>query len=173
MVKRERLGRVGTTDVIFWRSPARPPALDGLVVPEDTYLLLHAATDALDPDASPLDLWAALERAARAEKQPLGSVIIEDGARRGVTYIARVVVYDFDGEPICHPETVRAGLADALNELVRRGCDTLGVSLHGPMRGGLSREALNEVVVRLDVASPRTLHLLEQEEGASEPGPGA
>ncbi len=122
-------------------------------------------TQELDPKATPLDLWAALERAARAEKRPLGSVIIEDGRPRGATSIARVIVYDFDSEAICRTEDVRIGLRGALSELVERGCETIGVLPLGTLRGGISHEEYDEILHalagRLEGQSPRTLYLLE------------
>lgn len=157
-------GRLGSPGITWWASHGLPPGLDALILPEDTYLLLHTVTQELDPNSTPLDLWAALERAARAEKRPLGSVVIEDGRPRGVTYIARVIVYDFDGEPICRKEAVLAGLRGALSELVKRGCETIGVFAVGTMRGGISQEeycqALGEVMAGLATVSPPTLYLL-------------
>ena|GEM_PF-1016378 len=158
---------MGSPEITRWASRALPPGLHALILPEDTYLLLQTVARELDPKATPLDLWAALERAARAEKRPLSSVIIEDGKPRGVTYVARVIVYDFDSEPICRTEDVRTGLRSALSELVERGCETIGVLPLGTMRGGISHEeyldALNEGVAGLAQWSPRTLYLLGQD----------
>lgn len=122
-------------------------------------------TQELDPEASPIDLWAALERAARAEKRPLGSVIVEDGRPRGVTYVARVIVCDFDSEPISRIEDVRTGLRRAFSELAGYGCETIGVLPLGTMRGGISHEEYDEILHAvtgcLEGESPRTLYLLE------------
>ena len=165
MVEEQRIGRLGSTEIIRWASRGLPPGLHALILPEDTYLLLQTVTQELDPKLTPLDLWAALERAMRAEKCPLGSVIIEDGRPRGVTYIARVIAYDFDSEPICRTEDVRTGLRSALSELVGRGCETIGVLPLGTMRGGISQEEYDEILHavagRLQGQSPRTLYLLE------------
>jgi hypothetical protein len=159
-------------EIIRWASRGVPQGLDALILPEDTYLLLQTVTLELDPTTTPLDLWAALERAARAEKHSLGSVIIEDGRPRGATYVARVIVYDFDSEPICRPEDVRTGLRTALSELVGRGCATIGVVPLGTLRGGISHEEYDEVlhalVGLLEGQWPQTLYLLE--EGGATPG---
>ncbi|MGH7383258.1 MAG: hypothetical protein ACREKR_13710, partial [Candidatus Methylomirabilales bacterium] len=82
MMEEQRIGRLGSTAIIRWASRGLPPGLQALILPEDTYLLLQTVTQELDPKLTPLDLWAALERAMRAEKRPLGSVIIEDGKPR-------------------------------------------------------------------------------------------
>lgn len=161
-----RIGRLGSTEIIRWASRGYPPGLDALIVPEDTYLLLQTVTQELDSQATPLDLWAALERAARAEMRPLGSVMIEDGRPRGATFVARVIVYDFDSEAICRKEDVRVGLRSALTELVARGCETIGVLPLGTLRGGTSHEEYDEVLHALagllEGQSPRTLYLLEE-----------
>ena len=165
MMEGQRIERLGSTEIIRWASRGLPPGLHALILPEDSYLLLQTVTQELDPKLTPLDLWAALERAMRAEKRPLGSVIIEDGRPRGVTYIARVIAYDFDSEPICRTEDVRTGLRSALNELVGRGCETIGVLPLGTMRGGISQEEYDEILHavagRLEGQLPRTLYLLE------------
>jgi hypothetical protein len=175
MTERERIGRLGSTEIIRWASRGLPPGLHALILPEDTYLLMQTVTEELDSTLTPLDLWAALERAMRAEKRPLGSVIIEDGGPRGVRYIARVITFDFESEPICRTADVRTGLRNALNELVGRGCETIGVLPLGTIRGGISREEFDEilhvVVGRLEGQSPRTLYLLE--EGGARPGEGS
>jgi hypothetical protein len=162
----EGMGCVGSTEITRWRSRKLPRPPDAIILPDDTYLLLQAVTEELDPDHTPLDLWVALERATRTEKHPLGSVLFTDGDARGVTYIARVVVYDFDSEPICRREAVLNGLREALSELARRGCETIGVFPLGTMRGGISEaeyfEALREVVARLGGESPRTVYLLQE-----------
>lgn len=141
-----------------------PEALDALIVPEDTYLILQAVTEEGDPHVTPLDLWVSLERAARTEKHALGSVMITDGTERGVRFIARVIVYDFEAEPMCRKEVVLAGLCNALNELSERGCGRIGIFPLGTMPGGISREeyfaALAEVAACLGGASPRALYLL-------------
>lgn len=165
----------GFTDIVQWRSKQLPMPLDALILPEDAYLLLQAETEELDPDATPLDLWVALERARGTEKRPLGSAIIADGRTRGVKYVARVIMVDFDDEPICRKEVVVIGIHGALSELAQRGCETIGVFPLRRMRGGLSQEeyltALHEVGTRLG-GGPRTLYLLEQDPAPLE-GPGA
>lgn len=119
----------------------------------------------MDPSATPLDLWIALERARTTEKHPLGSSIIADGRTRGVKYVARVIMVDFDDEPVCRNEVVVAGLHGAFGELARRGCESIGVFPLRGMRGGLSQEeylvALHQVGTRLG-GEPRRLYLLEQ-----------
>lgn len=167
----ESIGHLSSTEIIPWPSREPPGALDALILPEDTYLLLQAVTEELDPSATPLDLWIAVERAARTEKHPLGAVIVADGGPRGVKYIASVVVYDFEDETICHKEVVLSGLHDALSELVKRGCDRVGIFSLGTMRGGISQaeylNAVDEITARLGGSSPRMLYLLEKK-----PGPG-
>ena len=162
------------TEVVQWRSREIPEALDALVMPEDTYLLTQAMTEELDPDATPFDLWVALERAARTEKHPVGSVMIAEGRSRGVKYIATVIVYDFEAERICRRDIVRVGLRDALSELGKRGCDRVGIFPLGTMRGGISSEeyldVIAEVATRPGVEFPRTVYLLGRD---SEPGEGA
>jgi hypothetical protein len=175
-MERERIRHPGSAEIILWGSRGLPGGLDALIVPEDTHLLLQAVTEELDPDATPLDLWAALERAARLEKRPLGSVIIADGRTRGVKYIARVIMVDLDDEPICRIEVVLAGLHDALSELANRDCETVGIFAFGRMQGGVSveayLEALTEVRTRLGGESPGTLYLLRQDHASPEK-PGA
>jgi hypothetical protein len=175
MMEDQHIGRLGSTEIIRWASHEFPPGLDALILPEDTYLLMQTVTQELDPTLTPLDLWAALERAMRGEKRPLGSVIIEDGRRRGVTYIARVIAFDFDSEPICRHEDVSVGLRRALNELVGRGCKTIGVFPLGAMRVGISQEEYDEILravaARLEGQSPRALYLLE--EGGATPAGGS
>ncbi|MEE9539825.1 MAG: hypothetical protein V3W10_10875 [candidate division NC10 bacterium] len=161
------------TEIIPWPS-SEPPPLDALILPEDAYLLLQAVTEDLDPDVTPLDLWVALERAARTEKHPLGSVMIADGTARGVRYVARVIVYDFEAEMICRKEVVLASLQGALSALFQRGCETVGVFPLGTMRGGISQaeylDVIGEITTRPGEAFPRTLYLLGKE---PEPGEGA
>lgn len=168
---REIIGRLGSTEVILWQSRDQPGALDALILPEDTHLILQAVTEELDPRITPLDLWAAVQRAADSDKHPLGSVMIADGKGRGVKYIASVIVYDFEAEPICRKEVVLAGIDNALRELVERGCQTIGTFPLGTMRGGIPQEeylaSLGEAVTRLGGGPPRTLYLLEQD-----PAPG-
>jgi hypothetical protein len=168
----ESSSRLGHTQIVLWRSRGLPGALDALIVPEDTYLVLQTSTADLDPDATPLDLWASLERAARTEKRPLGSVIIADGKRRGVKYIASVIVYDFEAEPICCKEIVLAGLRNALSELVQRDCEAIGVFPLGTMPGGISQEeyfaALDEVARRSECEFAPTLYLLKPDPAPSE-----
>ncbi len=141
-----------------------PGGLDALIVPEDTYGILQAVTEELDPHATPLDLWASLEKAARTEKQSLGSVMIKDGKGRGANYLATVVVYDFEAEPICRSEVVCAGLHTALTELAKRDCQVIGVFPLGTIRGGIPEEeyfaAVNTAVASLVAQVPRTLYLL-------------
>lgn len=159
------------TDIVQWRSTQMPMPLDALILPEDTYLLLQAESEALDPNATPLDLWVALERARTTEKHPLGSSIIADGRTHGVKYVARVIMVDFDDEPVCRKEVVVAGLHGALSELAKRGCETIGVFRLRGMRGGLSQEeylmALHQVGTRLG-GEPRRLYLLEEGPGRPE-----
>ncbi|MFQ5848892.1 MAG: hypothetical protein ACE5IQ_14615 [Candidatus Methylomirabilales bacterium] len=154
----------GSTEIIPWPSRELPGILDALILPEDTYLVLQAVTEELDPNVTPLDLWAAVERAATAEKYPLGSVVITDGRARGVKYVAWVIVYDFEDDPICQREIVLASLRDALGELTTRGCGAIGVFPLGTMCGGISQEeyftAVNEVVTRSGSVFPQTLYLL-------------
>lgn len=156
--------RLGHAQIVRWRSPGLPGGLDALIVPEDTYLVLQAVTEELEANVTPLDLWASLERAARLEKHALGSVIIGDGKRRGVKYTASVIVYDFEAETISRKESVLAGLSDALRELAKRDCTTIGVFPLGTMPGGISQEeyfaALDEVVRQSGGEFPRTLYLL-------------
>ncbi len=161
------------TEIITWTSWELPGALDALILPEDTYCVLQAVTEELDPEATPLDLWIAVERAARTEKHPLGSVLIADGGPRCVKYLASVIVYDFEDEMICSKEVVLAGLHDALTELVKRGCDRVGIFSLGTMRGGISQaeylNAVDEITTRLGGSSPRMLYLLlGQKPGPSE-----
>ncbi len=164
-MREEDLRDTGVMAIIPWGSRELPLSLDALVLPEDTYLLLQDATEALDPEATPLDLWAALQRAGATEKRPLGSVLIGEGSARGVKYVARVVVVDFDAEPMCRTEVVGTGVEGALRELKKLGCETVGVFPVPGMRGGVSREAyvamLREVRTRLGGEAPRTLYLLE------------
>ncbi|MFQ5802241.1 MAG: hypothetical protein ACE5JQ_05005 [Candidatus Methylomirabilales bacterium] len=167
----ESIGRPGSTEIIPWSSSELPP-LDALILPEDTYLLLQAVTEDVDPDVTPLDLWVALEHAARTEKHPLGSVMIGDGTARGVRYVARVIVYDFEAEMICRKEAVLAGLQSALSALVQRGCKTVGVFPLGTTRGGISQaeylDAIDEITTRPGEEFPRTLYLLGKEPEAGE-----
>ncbi len=171
-VERDGIEDLGATEVILSPSRELPSAPDALILPEDTYLLLQAAIEELDPNPTPLDLWVALERAARVEKRPWGSVVITDGECQGVKYIARVIVYDFDHEPICRREVVLAGLEDALAELGKRGCETIGIFPLGTMRGGISQveyfTALNQVAARPRGKFPRTLYLLGPDPAPSE-----
>ena len=158
-------------EIVRWPWRELPGSLDALVLPEDTHLLLQAVTEELDPDVNPLDLWIASERAAQAEKHPLGSVAITDGRSRGVKYIATVIVYDFEAETICRKDIVLAGLQDALSELVRRGCDAVGIFPLGMMRGGISPGEYLEVLemaTRPGQEFPRTLYLLGQVSEAGE-----
>jgi hypothetical protein len=163
MMEDQHIGRLGSTEIIRWASRGLPPGLHALILPEDTYLLMQTVTQELDSTLTPLDLWAALERSMRAEKHRLGSVIIEEGGPRGVTYVARVVAFDFDSEPICRTEDVRMGLRHALNELVGRGCETIGVFPLGTMRGGISEEeyllALTNALAQLESEPPGTLYI--------------
>lgn len=167
VVEGESIRRLGSTEFVVWRSHGLPGALDALIVPEDTYLCLQAVTEKLDPNATPLDLWAAGERAARVEKHALGSVVITDGKRKGVKYIASVIVCDFEAETICHKEVVRVGLYDALSELAAHDCKTIGVLPLGTMQGGISEEeyfaALDVIVRDAGGEPPRTLYLLGQD----------
>lgn len=171
-----RIGSVtteeGFTEIVQWASREMPEALDALIVPEDTYVILQAVTEEVDPDATPLDLWVSLEKAARTEKQSLGSVLIEDGKVRGVKYLATVVVYDFEAEPICRNEIVLTGLRNALSELAKRDCTTIGVFPLGTMRSGISREeyltAVNTAVASLSAKVPQTLYLLEPDAAGAE-----
>ncbi len=140
MADDRRPSRLDSADIIPWRSRNLPSPLDALILPEDTYLVFRARTEKLDPDATPLDLWASLEKAARTEKQSLGSVIIADGKRRGVKYLATVVVYDFEAEPICRKDIVLAGLRNALGALAERECEKIGIFPLGTMPGGISQE---------------------------------
>jgi hypothetical protein len=141
-----------------------PDTLDALIVPEDTYRILQAVTEELDPNTTPLDLWASVEKAARTEKYSLGSVMIVDGKERGVKFLATVVVYDFDAETICCREAVYAGLYAALAECAKRDCQAVGVFPLGTLRGGIYQEeylaAVNTAVASLGAKVPRTLYLL-------------
>lgn len=163
-MEREHISRRGSTEIIRWPSREMPEALDALVVPEDTYRILQAVTEELDPNTTPLDLWASVEKAARTEKYSLGSVMIVDGKGRGVKFLATVVVYDFDAETICCREAVCAGLYAALAEFAKRDCQAVGVFPLGTMRGGISQEeyfaAVNTAVASLGAKVPRTLYLL-------------
>ena len=154
----------GFTEIVQWAFREMPETLDALIVPEDTHRILQTVTEELDPHATPLDLWASVEKAARTEKQSLGSVMIEDGGGRGVKYLATVVVYDFEAEPICRREVVRAGLHAALTELAKRDCQAVGVFPLGIMRGGISQQeyfaAVETSVASLGAQFPRTLYLL-------------
>jgi hypothetical protein len=176
-VEKGRVERIGGVEIVLCPWGELPEAPDALVLPEDTHLVLQAVTTELDPGATPLDLWVALERAARAEKRPLGSVIIEDGAPRGVHTIARVVVYDFDQEPICHQTSVATGLAAAFEALMRRACAAVAVAPLGTMRGEIPWETYLEtvcaVVARLGVGAPWTLYLLSQDPPMAGAGPGS
>jgi hypothetical protein len=162
----ERIGHLGSTEIILWQSHDQPGQLDALILPEDTHLILQAVTEELDPNTTPLDLWAAIQRAADSDKHPLGSVVIANGKERGVEYIASAIVYDFEAEPISRKETVINGLDNAFTKLVERGCGTIGVFPLGTMRGGISLEeyfaAVGETVTRLGGESPRTIYLLGQ-----------
>lgn len=166
MADDRRPSRLNSTEIIPWRSRNLPRPLDALIVPEDTYLILQAGTEKLDPDATPLDLWASLEKAARTEEHSLGSVIIADGKERGVKYLAAVVVYDFEGDPICRKEIVLAGLRNALSALAQRGCEKIGIFPLGTVPAGISQEeyfaALDEVGCP-GGGSPLTLYLLGPE----------
>ena len=152
------------TEIITWTSRELPGALDALILPEDTYCLLQAVTEELDPEATPLDLWIAVERAARTEKHPLGSVLIADGGPRRVKYLASVIVYDFEIEQMCRKEVVLAGLHSAVSELGKRGCETVGIFPLGTMRGGISQadylDVVHATITHLGGASPRTVYLL-------------
>lgn len=165
-MEEEIVRHLGSTAIIPWTSHELPEALDALILPEDSYLLLQAVTKELDPDATPLDLWIAMERAARTEKHPLGSVLIADGRPQSVKYIASVIVYDFETEQICRKEVVLAGLQSAVSELGKRGCETIGIFPLGTMRGGISKEdyleVVHEIISHLEGASPRTVYLLGQ-----------
>lgn len=151
------------TEIIPWSS-SEPPPLDALILPEDTYLLLQAVTENVDPDATPFDLWVALERAARTEKHPLGSVMITDGTARGVRYVATVIVYDFDAERIFCKEIVLDTLQEALSELGRCGCNRVGIFPVGTMRGGISQaeylDVISEIARRPGKEFPQTLYVL-------------
>ncbi len=100
--------------------------------------------------------------------------MIADGTARGVRYVARVIVYDFEAEMICRKEVVLASLQGALSALFQRGCETVGVFPLGTMRGGISQaeylDVIGEITTRPGEAFPRTLYLLGKE---PEPGEGA
>lgn len=163
-----RIGLVTTrrefTEIVQWRSHEMPEALDALIVPEDTYLMLQAVTEELDPHVTPLDLWVSLERAARTEKHALGSVMITDGTERGVRFIARAIVYDFEAEPISREDIVRAALQNALHELVKRDCQAVGVFPLGTMPGGIAQDeyfaAVKTAAASLTARVPQRLYLL-------------
>jgi hypothetical protein len=100
--------------------------------------------------------------------------MIADGTARGVRYVARVIVYDFEAEMICRKEVVLASLQGALSALFQRGCETVGVFPLGTMRGGISQaeylDVIGEITTRPGEAFPRTLYLLGKE---PEPGEDA
>ena len=122
-------------------SPAKPPAVDGLVLEEDTWLILSAGPEVTAPPDHPVRLLTELH-----EAEPLapGSVLVH--RERPLTIMA--VVHDFGADPCCRPEWITAALAGILRICRERRLRSLLLPLFGVRHGKLKPEEIVPLIIR-------------------------
>ena len=135
--------RLGRVRVVIAPADEPPFRVDAEVVEEDTFLVLSAGPEVIEPDLHPLRV---LQAAHEAEALPPGSVIAQSGEPMRLL----AVVHDLAQEPSCREEWVRQALAGVMREARARRMRALAVPLLGARHGrmpaaafaGLLRSAL-------------------------------
>jgi hypothetical protein len=135
--------RVGRVRVVIAPADEPPFRVDAEVVEEDTFLVLSAGPEPIEPDAHRLRV---LQAAHEAEPLPPGTVV----ARAGTPVQLLAVVHDLVQDPTWREEWVGVALAGVLREVRARRMRALAVPVLGARHGrmpaatfaGLLRSAL-------------------------------
>lgn len=135
--------RVGRVRVVIGPADEPPFRVEAEVVEDDTFLVLSADPEPIEPDVHPLRVLTA---AHEAEPVPTGSIVV----RPGEPLRLLAVVHDLAQEPSCREEWVRQALAGVLREVRARRMRAVALPVLGARHGrmpaalfaGLLRAAL-------------------------------
>jgi len=143
--------RVGRVRVVI-APPEEPPfRVDAEVLEEDTYLVLSAEPQAIEPDVHPL---LVLQAAHEARPVPPGSVIVQPGAPLRLL----AVVHDLAQEPTWREEWIGAALAGVLREVRAQRVRALALPALGARHGRMPAVAFAGLLCRaLEADTPPTL----------------
>lgn len=116
-----------------------PFPVEGVVLEEDTYLVLSAKTRLPERSEHPIRVMTALWE---AERKPPGSVVVRPGLRTELL----AVVHDLNEEPSWREEWIRTALGRVLEETERRTIAALGMEPLGCVHGRLERDRFEELL---------------------------
>jgi hypothetical protein len=126
--------RVGRVRVVIAPADEPPFRVDAEVVEDDTFLVLSADPEPVEPDAHPLRV---LQAAHEAEAVPPGTVI----ARPGAPLRLLAVVHDLAQDPTWREEWVGMALAGVLREVRARRVRALALPVLGARHGRMPAAA--------------------------------
>ena len=128
-----------------------PFAVDALVLEDDTYFVLGASPEVLEPSESPLRMWTELH-----ESEP--AVPGEAVVRAGTPLRISAVVHDLSQDPTWTEEWVVQSLIASLRLADERGFRGLGLQPLGCVHGRLAPERFPPLLRRaLEDAEPRNV----------------
>jgi hypothetical protein len=133
---------------------AAPPPVDAVVAEEDTYLVLSADTEVMEPAVARLRIF---HEAYAAEPVEPGNVV----AREGTPLRLLAVVHDLSQDPTWREDWVAAAIGAVLREADSRRVRTLAMPPLGRVHGALPRERLVGLLrAALEAGPPRDLERL-------------
>ena len=140
-----------TTQVLIVACPAGmslTTSLDGIVLEEDTYLVMSADAETTTEAEAPARI---LRSAVKFEPKPPGSVILE----RATPLRLLAVVHDLDHESTSREEWVASALAEVLLIADRENLSALALPMLGAGSGGLTYHRFAELLtMELHRAAP-------------------
>ena len=127
---------VGGVSIVAGR-PGEP--VDGLVVEEDTWLVLSAPSDVPEPAEHPLRVMTG---AHEAEPVAPGSVLVREGPP--VRLLA--VVHDVGAEPSWREAWVADALRGVLREAAQRGLRSVAIPVLGAVHGSMPPDCFAQLL---------------------------
>jgi len=155
-VRAKRTGGGPARPVVLVAAPReRPPfPVDGVVLEDDTWLVLGADPEFREPTEHPIRIWTALH-----EAQPLepGTVsVVESHPLR-----LHAIVHDLSRDPTWREEWIGAALAELFRAAGRRGLRSLALPILGGVHGHLPAERFLVLLeAALESAAPGRLERL-------------
>ena len=143
-----------TTQVLIVACPAGmslTTSLDGVVLEEDTYLVMSADANTTTEEEAPARI---LRSSVEFEPKPPGSVVIEGGTPLRML----AVVHDLDHQSTSREEWVASALAEVLLIADRENLSALALPMLGTGSGGLSYRRFTDLLtMELHRAAPLRL----------------